>query len=164
VIAIAIALGPDLLIADEPTTALDVSTQRAILQLLSDFNKEFSMAIVLVTHDMGVHAQLANRFCIMYAGKICEIGDVGRVFKEPLHPYSYALISSIPIIGQDKELLGLAGNPPQLVDPPSGCTFHPRCKYATEICSAQTPELREVESGRLVACHLVESIADEIRS
>ena len=155
IIAMAIALSPELLIADELTTALDVVIQRGILQLLLDIKRRLGSSIVLITHDMAVHAEVADRLAIMYAGKIVEVSDAKSMFGEPLHPYARALISAIPSIKGKKKLVGVSGLPPDLRYPPPGCRFHPRCPNAIAgKCDAKEPELAEVEPGRFIACHL----------
>ncbi|MFB0522673.1 MAG: ABC transporter ATP-binding protein [Candidatus Bathyarchaeia archaeon] len=154
IIDIAIALSPALLIADEPTTALDVVVQRAVLQVIAEIKEKIGSSIVLITHDMAVHAEVADRMAIMYAGKIVEIGNAYDIFQNPLHPYTKALISSIPTIEERRKLTGLHGRPPNLIDPPSGCGFHPRCAFATERCKRENPVPREIKPGRTVACHL----------
>jgi len=153
IIAMAIALRPELIIADEPTTALDVVIQRGIIQLLSEIRRKYNVAIILITHDMAVHAELADRIGIMYAGKIVEIGSTYEIFKKPLHPYTDALINSIPILGVKKTLKGIKGLPPDLKNPPPGCRFHPRCPMAMEICKLQEPPLISI-NNRKVACFL----------
>ena len=153
IIAMAMALNPKLIIADEPTTALDVVVQRGIIQLLADIKEKLKTSIILITHDMAVHAELVDRLAVMYAGKIVEIGKVDDLFSDPLHPYSKALISAIPSIKEKKKLRGLPGFPPDLRNPPPGCRFHPRCPYAMDVCRREEPPLLDV-GGRLVACHL----------
>lgn len=154
VIAVAIALTPELIIADEPTTALDVVIQRVVLQVIAEIKGRLGASIMLITHDMAVHAEIADRLAIMYAGKVVEVGSVHDIFKNPLHPYSEALMSAIPTIEGKRELRGLSGHPPSLLNPPPGCRFHSRCPYAKEKCSQEAPMLQEPSPGRLVACHL----------
>lgn len=163
-LAIAIALNSDLLVADEPTTALDVHVQRVIIEMLADLRDTLGMTVILVTHDMAVHAELADRVAIMYAGEVVEIGDVHQIFKSPKHPYTQGLINSIPRIGGERTRLGgIAGNTPSPRDWPSGCHFHPRCAHAMPVCSQKNPPLLTVSRNRqeqatqqpsLVACHL----------
>ena len=155
VIALATILQPKIIFADEPTTALDVIVQRGIIQLLSRIQKEQKNTLVIITHDMNVHAELTQRIFIMYAGKIIEVGDTEEIFKKPLHPYTYFLINSIPQIGDKSRKLSLSGKPPSLINPPSGCRFYPRCPYAKDICRKEEPPLREIEPNHLVACHMV---------
>lgn len=157
VIAIAIALGPQLLVADEPTTALDVVTQRGIVQALGDIREQLGMAIILISHDLAVHAQSVDRLLVMYAGKIAEAGSVYDLFEDPLHPYSQVLVAAIPSIEEQRAIKGLAGQPPNLLDPPPGCRFQPRCPKAMPVCGTREPGLQEVAPGRQVACFLYES-------
>jgi len=154
IIAMASALRPKLIIADEPTTALDVVVQRVVLQSLVDLRETLGSSIVMITHDLPILAEVADRIMIMYAGKVVEIGNVFEIFDEPLHPYTKALISAIPSIKEKKIIKGLSGHPPSLLDPPKGCRFYPRCPYATEKCIYIEPKLNDVGGGRLVACHI----------
>jgi len=154
VIAIAIALGPRLVVADEPTTALDVVTQRGIVQALGDIRDQFGTAIVLISHDLAVHAEIVDRLLVMYAGKVAEVGSVYDLFENPLHPYSQVLAAAIPSIEARREIKGLAGQPPNLLNPPVGCRFAPRCPKVMPECKNEEPQLREVEPGRQVACLL----------
>jgi len=155
IIAAAIALSPKLIIADEPTTALDVTIQRVILQTLKQVKEQLETTIVVVTHDMPVHAQLADRLVIMYAGKVMEIGTTVDLFDDPLHPYSQGLIATIPSIARErKRMQGIPGAAPSPLEWPPGCRFHPRCDRAMEVCQQEEPELREVKPGRFVACYL----------
>lgn len=157
IIAMSLFLNPKLLIADEPTTALDVVVQRGILQLLRDINKKFGTTILLITHDMAVHAQIVDRLAIMYAGKIVEVGPVKDIFERPLHPYTQLLIASIPRAGEKRRLAGIPGLPPDLRNPPPGCMFHPRCPLRIQgKCERVEPALRQVSNERKVACHLYE--------
>ena len=151
-IAMALACEPKLLIADEPTTALDVTIQAQILELLRRLQKETGTSIVMITHDLGVIAEIADRVAVMYAGKVVETAPVKELFRRPLHPYTIGLISSIPkIIGPRNRLTTIPGMVPSLSQLPRGCTFAPRCSYATERCK-QPPELKEAESGHSVRC------------
>ena len=153
VIALATFLKPKIIIADEPTTALDVIVQRGILQLLLQIQKEMHSTIIVVTHDMGVHAQITQRLIIMYAGKIVELGPTREVFKNPLHPYTEILINSLPIIGDKRRRPSIIkGRPPSLINPPSGCRFHPRCPYARDICRRKEPVLIEASPNHYVSC------------
>ena len=155
IIAAAISLRPKLIIADEPTTALDVTIQRVILQTLADVRERLGSTIMVVTHDMPVHAQLADRLVIMYAGKVVEIGNIDNLFHDPLHPYSQGLIATIPSITQQRRRVeGIRGIAPSPLEWPSGCRFHPRCEHAMEICERKEPTLREIGDSRFVACHL----------
>ncbi|BER91638.1 ABC transporter ATP-binding protein [Atrimonas thermophila] len=153
-IALATLLSPRVILADEPTTALDVVAQRAVLQLLQEIQKQLKNTIVLVTHDMGIHANIATHMVIMYAGKIVEEASTKEMFTNPFHPYTRYLINSLPRIGDKRVRESAPGNPPSLVDPPPGCAFHPRCPEATELCSSKQPEFVEVSAGHKVACWL----------
>ena len=161
-IAAAITLSPDLIIADEPTTALDVNVQQVILQELMEIREKLGLTLIYVTHDMAVHAELADRMGIMYSGVMVEIAPVVETFKEPLHPYTQGLISSIPMIGGSRDrMIGIPGRAPSPLDWPSGCRFHPRCPQAMDICREKVPVMQEVAPGRLVACHLYGDSAGE---
>jgi peptide/nickel transport system ATP-binding protein len=157
-IAMALSCRPKLLIADEPTTALDVTIQAQILELLGELKEKFGMAVMLITHAMGVIAETAQRVAVMYAGKVVEEAPVASLFASPLHPYTQGLIRSIPRVDtaatQKKRLEAIGGVVPSLLDPPPGCRFAPRCRYARAICTAETPPLREIKSGHKVACVL----------
>ena len=161
-IAMALACKPKLVIADEPTTALDVTIQAQILDLLQDMKERFGMAVMLITHAMGVVAETAQRVVVMYAGKVVEEADVDSLFASPSHPYTQGLIRSIPRIDRAAthrvRLESIAGNVPKLIEPAEGCRFAPRCKYAIPSCTAATPPLRELESGHKVACIRAEEI------
>lgn len=155
-IAIALACNPKLVIADEPTTALDVTVRAQILNLLSDMKEEFKTSVIFITHDITLAMNFADTIMVMYAGKIAEYSPVERFIRNPLHPYSQGLISStLDIKAKEGSLRPIPGNPPSLVSPPLGCRFHPRCVYAQDICREQEPEYKEVEDGHYVACHLV---------
>lgn len=153
-IGMALSCNPKLLIADEPTTALDVTIQAQILELMKKLKKELGMAIMLITHDLGVVAEMAERVVVMYAGKVVEEGDVVSIFKAPLHPYTEGLLESIPRLHETRERLhvieGVVPNPLHL---PGGCRFHPRCPYIIDKCREVEPQLEPLE-GRLVACHV----------
>ncbi|HDN79048.1 MAG: ABC transporter ATP-binding protein [Chloroflexi bacterium] len=152
-IGLALLLNPDLLIADEPTTALDVIVEAQILDLLKDLRKTYNITLILITHNMGVVAQLADRVAVMYAGKLVEVGEAMDVFYTPLHPYTEGLLRSIPNISlEHHKLETMPGSPPDLITPPPGCRFHPRCPYVMEICSREEPPLKSLEEGHLVAC------------
>ncbi|WP_427365493.1 ABC transporter ATP-binding protein [Candidatus Caldatribacterium saccharofermentans] len=153
-IALATLLKPKVILADEPTTALDVVAQKAVIQLLKEIQKESHNTVVLVTHDMGVHANITTRMAIMYAGRIVEEGPTQDIFKEPLHPYTKYLIDSLPRIGDKQVREGVPGNPPSFLNLPAGCAFHPRCPYALELCKKETPSLVSVGAERKVACWL----------
>jgi oligopeptide/dipeptide ABC transporter ATP-binding protein len=161
-IAMALACVPELLVADEPTTALDVTIQAQILDLMRDLRREMGTAVILITHDLGVVAEMADRVAVMYAGEIVEQTDVNSLFDEPLHPYTQGLIGSIPVLGQLKERLAvIPGSVPNLVNLPEGCRFAPRCqgrfKYSLNICTEIKPELEEVKPGHQVRCWLYQS-------
>jgi peptide/nickel transport system ATP-binding protein len=157
-IAMALSCRPKLLIADEPTTALDVTIQAQILELLAELKQKFGMALMLITHAMGVVAETVQRVVVMYAGKVIEEAPVGELFAHPRHPYTQGLIRSIPRIDtaatRKTRLEAIAGVVPKLIDPAEGCRFAPRCKFAKEICTTATPPLREVAPGHKVACVL----------
>ncbi|NVM26091.1 MAG: ABC transporter ATP-binding protein [Desulfobacterales bacterium] len=153
-IGMGLILNSDLLIADEPTTALDVIVEAQFLDLLNDLRRQYNLTIILITHNLGNVAQLADRITVMYGGTIAEVGQANTIFEDPLHPYTQGLLSSIPNIKLDQpKLKTMPGSPPDLVDPPSGCVFHPRCPYDKEICRVQKPETF-TEDGRLVSCWL----------
>ncbi|MEZ4734478.1 MAG: ABC transporter ATP-binding protein [Caldilineaceae bacterium] len=153
-IAMSIALRPKVIIADEPTSALDVVTQRQIMETLSRVQEEIHAAVILVGHDMGLMAQFVDTIGVMYAGRLVEVGPVKDLFKEPLHPYTQMLISSLPSLESRGVFKGIPGIAPSLRRPPPGCHFHPRCPAALPHCSTLSPKLREVHPGRWVACHL----------
>jgi peptide/nickel transport system ATP-binding protein len=157
-IAMALSCRPKLLIADEPTTALDVTIQAQILELLGELKERLGMAVMLITHAMGVIAETAQRVAVMYAGKVVEEAPVAKLFASPLHPYTQGLIRSIPRVDtaatQRKRLEAIGGVVPSLLEPPPGCRFAARCKYARAVCTAETPPLREVRPGHKVACVL----------
>ena len=160
-IAMALACVPDLLIADEPTTALDVTIQAQILDLMRALQRELGTSIILITHDLGLIAEMASRVAVMYAGEIVEETDVRTLFSEPKHPYTQGLIGSVPVLGQVKgELDVIPGNVPNLIDLPPGCRFAPRCKARVErqleICLHQKPELKPVAKGHTARCWLYE--------
>jgi peptide/nickel transport system ATP-binding protein len=154
-IAQAMVQRPSLLIADEPTSAVDVTTQAQVLRLMREMRKDIGSSILIVTHDLAVAAQVADRVLVMYAGEVVEISDVGPIFEKPLHPYTEGLLTSIPRKYRDEgRLEAIPGDVPDLRSLPSGCRFHPRCKYAFDRCSAEHPELVEAEPGRRAACFL----------
>jgi oligopeptide transport system ATP-binding protein len=158
-IAMALALDPAIIIADEPTTALDVTVQAQIMELLLDLQRENGMGIVLITHDLGVVGETADRVAVMYAGSIVETGPIEQVFSQPAHPYTAGLMSSIPRVDQrGGRLSPIVGSPPSLSAIPSGCSFHPRCPRAEQVCSVEAPALREVAGGRRSACHFAEDV------
>jgi peptide/nickel transport system ATP-binding protein len=151
-IALATICRPDFIIADEPTTALDVVVQKEVLGVIRGIQREISSSVLFVTHDMGVHAHVTDRLGIMYAGRLVEEAATVEIFRNPLHPYTKHLISSLPRIGDDVPRKGLEGAPPNLADPPPGCCFHPRCPLAMEVCSRQVPAMVETAPAHRVAC------------
>jgi peptide/nickel transport system ATP-binding protein len=157
-IAMALCCSPELLIADEPTTALDVTIQAQILDLLGEMKSQFGMAIMLITHAMGVVAETAERVAVMYAGRIIEEASVEELFARPLHPYTQGLIRSIPRLdttsGKRRRLEAIGGTVPSLLDPPPGCRFAPRCPFARGACTAAVPDLRTIDGDHKVACIL----------
>jgi peptide/nickel transport system ATP-binding protein len=158
-IAMALACDPSLLIADEPTTALDVTVQAQILDLIRDLQSEFGSAVIIITHDLGVVAELADDILVMYAGKCVEYGNSGTVFRAPEHPYTWGLLSSMPRMDRERQerLVPIKGSPPSLINVPRGCAFHPRCPYEprTEgLGRTVVPELEDTGQGHLVRCHL----------
>ena len=154
-IALATFLSPQILIADEPTTALDVVVQRGVINFLKDIQERLGNTIILVTHDMGVHANIADRVGIMYAGKMIEEAQVEEIFENPLHPYTKYLIDSVPKFGDKSMRESAPGAPPSLADLPSGCTFHPRCPFAMDLCRGEVPGFLKVGEKHKVACWLI---------
>lgn len=154
-IALAALLKPRIMIGDEPTTALDVVVQRGVIQLLKDIQKKLKNTIVMVTHDMGVHANIADRIGIMYAGKIVEEGTTEQIFEMPLHPYTQFLINSLPKFGDKMVRQSVPGSPPSLADLPGGCPFHPRCPHVKEICRERMPGFSYPIENHRVACWLL---------
>jgi len=153
-IAMALSSNPKLLIADEPTSALDVTIQAQILELLDDLVKKLGNAVILITHDMGVAAEFCDKMAVMYAGNMVEYASTANIFRNPFHPYTKGLLKAIPKIGRTDELQSIKGIVPDLANPPTGCRFHPRCKYAMDICENKLPTLMEIEPGHYVACYL----------
>jgi peptide/nickel transport system ATP-binding protein len=152
-IALATVCRPDFIIADEPTTALDVVVQKGVLAMIRNLQKEMGCSVLFVTHDMTVHANLTDRLGIMYAGRLVEEAPTRALFQRPLHPYTAHLIASLPSIGDDAPRHGLEGRPPNLAAPPPGCRFHPRCPLAMEVCRNVVPVMEELAPGHRVACH-----------
>ncbi|MFT3985830.1 MAG: ABC transporter ATP-binding protein, partial [Lachnospiraceae bacterium] len=160
-IAIALASSPRLLLADEPTTALDVTIQDQIIKLLMQLKKEFNMSMILVTHDMGVASQMCDRIAVMYAGYIMEMSDIHEIFLRPRHPYTYGLMSSLPVRGKKgAKLNSIQGAPPNLYDMPQGCPFHPRCRFCQDLCRKSFPPLSEIAEGHVSRCHYIEQMTD----
>ncbi len=154
-IAMALALNPRLLVADEPTTALDVTVQAQILRLLRRVQREFGMAVILITHDLGVIAQVADEVLVMYAGKVMEAAPRGALFRTPQHPYTRGLLESIPRVGGGARLTPIPGQPPSALAPPGGCAFHPRCTQQIDRCRVEDPRLVPVSvTTHLAACWL----------
>jgi peptide/nickel transport system ATP-binding protein len=154
-IALAASMNPRIMIGDEPTTALDVVVQRGVIQMLKDIQKKMKNTIILVTHDMGVHANIADRIGIMYAGKIVEEATTDQIFAQPLHPYTQFLINSLPKFGDKTMRDSVPGSPPSLADLPTGCPFHPRCPHVKDICREKMPDFYQVDETHKVACWLV---------
>lgn len=154
IIAMSLLLDPEILILDEPTSALDVVTQSVVLDAVKRVHEEMRISMLYVTHDLPTLAEIADRIAVMYAGKILEIADVNSIFFEPKHPYTVGLINSIPsIVGDLSKLKPIPGNPPSLLHKPSGCVFHPRCEYRTDLCRKVEPKLKEIGRRCFVACH-----------
>ena len=160
-VALATVLQPKIIIADEPTTALDVVMQRGVIQLLKDVQSSLKNTIILVTHDMGIHANIADRIGIMYAGKMIEEASAEEIFENPMHPYTQYLIGSLLKIGDKSYKTSAPGSPPSLMNPPEGCRFYPRCNRATDDCKAAIPKLIEIEPGHKVACFLYSGVIEE---
>jgi peptide/nickel transport system ATP-binding protein len=159
VIAMALACNPVLLIADEATSNLDVTIQAQILDLLRRLKKEVISSILLITHDLGVVAETCDRVGVMYAGNLCEVADADELFANPLHPYTMALLDALPKFAVEEELKSIEGDVPNLVTPPPGCRFHPRCPHASDVCRHAFPEMRELKMGHLVACYWAGKLA-----
>ncbi|MFF0267765.1 ABC transporter ATP-binding protein [Kribbella sp. NPDC004536] len=158
-IAMALSCDPDLLIADEPTTALDVTVQAQILDLIRDLQREFNSAVIIITHDLGVVAELADDIQVMYAGRAAEYGTAEDIFDRPQHPYTWGLLGSMPRIDRERSerLIPIKGTPPSLINVPNGCAFNPRCNYAhlnNGLSETERPELLDIGDGHMVACHL----------
>jgi len=153
-IGLALVLGPDLLIADEPTTSLDVIVEAQIIELLKQLKQSLGLTLILITHNIGIVAETADRVAVMYAGRIAELGETYSLFEKPLHPYTQALLNSVPNITKKGQVLSwIPGAPPDLAEPPLGCLYHPRCAYAFDRCKKEEPLLLRHDSS-LVACHL----------
>ncbi|MBB3730192.1 ABC transporter ATP-binding protein [Nonomuraea dietziae] len=163
-IAMSIALDPEVLIADEPTTALDVTVQAQIMELLAELQRESNMGLILITHDLGVVADVADKISVMYAGRIVENAPVHDIYKAPAHPYSKGLLDSIPRVDhKGQELYAIKGLPPNLLDMPTGCAFHPRCPYRQDNCVTDVPPLYEISGVRSSACHYWREVLDGSR-
>jgi oligopeptide transport system ATP-binding protein len=160
-IAMALALEPDLIIADEPTTALDVTVQAQVMELLAELQREYSMGLILITHDLGVVADVADYIAVMYAGRIVETAPVHEIYRRPAHPYTKGLLASIPRLDQKgRELYAIKGLPPNLLHIPPGCAFNPRCPMAQAVCRTEVPPLYEVSPTRASACHFWKEALD----
>jgi peptide/nickel transport system ATP-binding protein len=158
-IARALASDPDILIADEPTTNLDVTIQAQVLELLKELQQQYRMTLVMITHDMGIIAETTKRVVVMYAGRIAEMGPTEEIFSDMKHPYTAALLNAIPRVDKKKKLVPIPGNIPNLITPPSGCRYHPRCPFAMDVCAEKVPELEVFADERAVSCHRWREIA-----
>jgi len=155
-IAMALACNPDLIIADEPGTALDVIVQAQVLKLLGELKDRLNLSMIMITHDLSIISETCEKAAIMYAGKIVEQGDIVTIFKEPLHPYTQGLIGAFPNIKAAKRrMISIHGSPPDLLEPPTGCRFHPRCSHVMDICKKEEPKPIKVAENHYVACHLI---------
>lgn len=153
VIAMALSCDPDIIIADEPTTALDVIVQDALLKRIREIQEQLNMAMIYISHDVAVIAEVSDRVGVMYAGRMAEMASTEAIFHRPIHPYTMGLMSAFPsIVGPKTELVTLPGEPPDLLNPPPGCRFHPRCPYATEICQEEVPPFKDHGGGHYAAC------------
>ncbi|HWI53582.1 MAG TPA: ABC transporter ATP-binding protein [Symbiobacteriaceae bacterium] len=165
-IALGLACNPRLIIADEPTTALDVTIQAQILELMKQLKKEMNTAIILITHNLGVVAGMADRVAVMYGGRVCEVGTCHQIFHEPKHPYTWALLKAIPRLDESNEdkrrLASIAGSPPNMLKPPGGCPFHPRCAHAMNVCTQEAPEMTELGNNHRGACWLMHPDAPKV--
>lgn len=167
VIAMALACNPELIIADEPTTALDVTIQAQVLELMKDLKDKYDTSIIMITHDLGVVAEICDNVAVIYAGSIVEYSSVEKLYNESLHPYTVGLFNSIPSLDEDvEELKIIPGSPPDPSNLPEGCCFHPRCTHCMEICKKEIPEYREVKPGHFVACHLYsdQNMEEEVKT
>jgi len=155
-IAMMLSRNPELLIADEPTTALDVTIQAQILEIIKDLRKSIQMALLIITHDFGIVAEIADRVGVMYAGQLVEVGDVFQIFDNPLHPYTRLLMKALPRITKaEGRLHTIPGDVPSLIEPPQGCRFHTRCPLAIDRCGKLEPRMVEYEPGHCAACHVI---------
>jgi oligopeptide/dipeptide ABC transporter ATP-binding protein len=164
-IGLALALRADLVIADEATTSLDVIVEAQFLDLLKELRDEFDLTILLITHNIGIVAELADRIAVMYAGRIVEVAEINNCFENPKHPYSEGLLNAVPNIKLDEdELYKMPGSPPDLINPPMGCRFHPRCPKVMDVCSKLNPSLNHIEPNWQVNCWLYQKIPDEFQT
>jgi peptide/nickel transport system ATP-binding protein len=154
IIAMAIQARPKLVILDEPTSALDVMTQANIMNLLKRLKREFKLSYIFITHDLALASELADKVLVLYAGRVAELGSADLVYTDPKHPYTQGLMTSVPTLREDKKLSFIPGEVPSLINPPSGCRFHPRCPYVMDICRREDPPMINLEGGRKVACWL----------
>jgi len=154
VIAMSLITRPQIIILDEPTSALDVITQANIMNLLKKLKSELGLSYIFITHDIALSSELADKVAVMYAGEIVEIADAEHFYKKPSHPYAQKLMASVPTLRTDKNLEFIPGTPPSLIDPPTGCRFHPRCPYAFDICMKESPPTIDVGSSHYVKCWL----------
>jgi oligopeptide/dipeptide ABC transporter ATP-binding protein len=152
-IARALAGEPEILIADEPTTNLDVTIQAQVLELLKTLQSELDMSLIMITHDMGIIAEMTRKVVVLYAGRVAETASTAAIFESPKHPYTSALLRAVPRLDRRRTLTSIPGNIPNLIEPPSGCRYHPRCAYMTDVCAEKVPPLETLEGGRLVSCH-----------
>lgn len=158
-IAMALALNPEILIADEPTTALDVIVQAQILKLIKDIQRKLKLSVILISHDISMVSELSDRIAVMYAGQIVELGNIVDVYVNPLHPYTKALLSSVPSIKEKRrKLKSIPGAPPNLLNPPSGCRFHLRCPFKIDLCAEKEPDFIRASKGHFVKCHRFEEL------
>ncbi len=164
-IARSLSARPEILFADEPTTALDVTIEAQVLNLMQELQDKFGMDLVMITHDMGVIAEMCKRVTVLYAGRVCETANVDSIFHEPKHPYTQALLTSVPsVLGKIKRLSVIPGTIPDLIHPPSGCRFHPRCAFAKDVCKKEMPDAVEVAKGHESACIRIDEINDELQA
>jgi len=159
-LALGVLLDPQVVILDEPTTALDILTQRAIIDVLSEMRSRLGFSILFISHDLALAAEMADRVATMYAGEIVETGTVDNLFYEPLHPYTLGLLRSVPRLSGSQDLVSIPGSPPDLISPPSGCKFHPRCPFATGRCEQDAPPLEDFGGGHLAACWHTERVVE----